>query len=184
MIEAELMTRPPKDDDCPWNWAWNKKSGCCIPPKEVCERDCGEGYVFNKNKLRCERKEVNKCGKGKWYVQSSAINSPFSCSPIIVLMIRWHDRNKECCDFDWGWDQGDCPKGKKCPKREYTLYKVSPSASLSRPLTATSADHTDWHWSKKDKRCKPDTPRAPEPDCDDWNEHGGRSLSNLEGGQR
>ncbi len=83
----------------------------------MCERDCGEGerylpffhlalpapadapqgYKFNKLKLKCEREEVNKCGKNQW----------------------WWKRKGECHDFDWGKDKGQCPKGKKCPKGEF-----------------------------------------------------------------
>jgi hypothetical protein len=63
--EADF-TSPPKHDSCPRTWSWHNRQGCCIPPKEICERDCGEGYVFNKNLMKCEKNQVNKCGQGKW----------------------------------------------------------------------------------------------------------------------
>ena len=76
----------------------------------------------------------------------------FSCKDFPVapaftqLTTRWHDRSKTCCDNKWEWNppKGDCPKPKWCPK--------------------------GWFWHMDYKKCKPQTPHTPEPDCDEWDE--------------
>ncbi|OCF31773.1 hypothetical protein I316_06580 [Kwoniella heveanensis BCC8398] len=59
----------------------------------------------------------------------------------------WHDRSGSCCDDSWQHNppKGDCPKGVTCPR--------------------------GWFWHKQLKRCKPEGPRSPEPDCDDWDDN-------------
>ena len=67
---------------------------------------------------------------------------------------RWHERSKSCCDNGWEWNppKAQCPKPKWCPK--------------------------GWFWHKDYKKCKPQTPTAPEPDCDEWDE-GNRELATF-----
>ncbi|KAG7561961.1 hypothetical protein FFLO_02601 [Filobasidium floriforme] len=117
---SEKTKTPPRDIDCPIGWYMHKWEKCCIPPKEVNECDCGEGFTWNSN--------LNKCTKNKQHCKPSE---------------WWHERSKECVPNTPS--KGDCPKGKTCPK--------------------------GWYWCKWTKKCRPETPHTPAPDCDDWNDN-------------
>jgi hypothetical protein len=109
----------------------------------------------------------------------------------LVAVIRWHDRSKQCVPKTPS--KGECPKGKTCPKggfgfcfrflsphfapllsspivRRWPLR--SPSIPTFPPISEKIADyvlpisiHTGWYWCKFTKKCRPETPHTPAPDC-------------------
>ncbi|ODO10476.1 hypothetical protein I350_01071 [Cryptococcus amylolentus CBS 6273] len=89
--------------------------------------------------------EVSPCDCGEGYTYNEVTKvcdaNTGSCSDTQW----WHERSDTCCDDSWGQNppSGDCPTGVTCP--------------------------TDWFWHKTLNKCLPTGPRAPEPDCDDWN---------------
>lgn len=55
--------------------------------------------------------------------------------------------------------RGQLPQGYSLPVR----------CVLFEALRALLIPRAGWYWHKIRKVCKPKHPRAPEPDCDDWN---------------
>lgn len=57
---------PPRDVTCPFGWDQHNSYKVCLPPKEQCEFDCGEGYTWNKKSLKCLPSTGGKCGRQQW----------------------------------------------------------------------------------------------------------------------
>ena len=95
----------------------------CIPPTEVFPCDCGEGYTFNKNSLKCEKTTSPKCRRGTWY----------------------HARSGDCCDDSWEHSppKGNCPPGIRCP----TGWFWHPTQQKCRPTGCRTPepDCDDWN---------------------------------------
>ncbi|ODN82812.1 hypothetical protein, variant [Cryptococcus amylolentus CBS 6039] len=95
------------------------------------------------------------CGEGYTFNEQTkkCVKNSGSCSS----SQWWHERSSSCCDNSWKTSppNSTCPSGVSCP--------------------------TDWFWHKTESKCKPLHPRAPEPDCSDWNSNtqccGGSSPS-------
>ncbi|UOH79752.1 hypothetical protein LQV05_000762 [Cryptococcus neoformans] len=85
------------------------------------------------------------CGEGYTFNEKTkkCVKNAGSCSG----HQWWHQRSSSCCDNSWHTSppKGSCPSGITCP--------------------------TNWFWHKTLKKCKPLHPRAPEPDCDNWDSH-------------
>lgn len=63
-----------------------------------------------------------------------------------------------------------CLPSPLCPTP--SIYRSYPPPPTHIPTLAIARSFTDWYWSTRHKKCKPNYPRAPEPDCDDWSESG------------
>ncbi|KAK1926911.1 hypothetical protein DB88DRAFT_469664 [Papiliotrema laurentii] len=143
-------TPPSGGIDCPIGWSKHRSASACIPPQEVCEADCGEGYGWNSQAKKCVPNTSSKCSPGQWF----------------------HDRSGQCCDKGWEKNppEGPCDEGKTCPPGWF-WHKC-------KPKTPRAPKPGCGDWDDKNQCCGGPKPPKPSPGhggghgCD-WCDHNG-----------
>nr|ODN89988.1 hypothetical protein L203_01905 [Cryptococcus depauperatus CBS 7841] len=112
--------------NCPFGWLMHKEKKCCLPKQEVTPCDCGAGFIFDQNLMKCV-KPPSKCGDGQW----------------------WHERSGSCCDDSWEHSppKGECPKGIECPT-DWFWHKTYNKCFPLHPRVP-EPDCNDWNPGKQ-----------------------------------
>ena len=85
-----------------------------------------------------------------------------------MASFRYHARTRTCVPEQP--NKGKCPPGKTCPGGKSPPFSLPILLLSNSPNPHHSSSFVGWYWCKDTLKCRPEKPKAPTPDCDDWDE--------------